>query len=76
MNPFLLLVLLALGQEGSVLVVTNIPLSRATGAASSDDGVATHEKYQGSRQEEETITLILTKSIIVQWSCAIALFCH
>jgi hypothetical protein len=43
-EPFLLLALLALGQEESVLVMTNISLSGATGAASSDAGVATHEK--------------------------------
>ena len=76
MSPFLLLVLLALGQEGSVLVMTNISLSGATGAASLDAGVATQGKHQGSRQEEETITLILTNSLIVRWSCAISLFYH
>ena len=69
MNPFLLLALLALGQEESVLVMSNISLSGATGAASSDAVVATHEKYPRTRQEGETITLLLTNSIIVQWSC-------
>ena len=69
MNPVLLLALLALGQEESVLVMTNITLSEATGAASSDAGVATQAKYQGSRQERETMNLILSKSFIFQWSC-------
>ena len=68
MNPFLLLALIALGQEESVLVMKNISLSGATGAASSDAGVATQAKYQGSRQEGETMTLI-NNSIIVQKSC-------